>query len=312
MPTVHSHYENLKVARNAPSEVIRAAYRTLSQKYHPDRNPEDPEAARIMTVINAAYETLSDPTKRRQHDEWIARMEANETVSTGRPGRAFEIDESKLRPKAVHPVILVARHLGRWWFAYLVLVGIVFASLDEKKPQRRTETARQVSPPVVQPQTPRAPPRPAYVRPQYADNGALWPTKSGYVKGYRRQNADGYSTLTVDNTQNASDVFVKIYSLAGVPPKSVRAVFIRANDSFTLKKLRPGLYDVRYRDLDSGALSRSDPFSIEEHRTETGVQYTDLTVTLYKVRGGKLKMHDIPDTEFEEPLLTEDGKRVTF
>lgn len=75
MARVHTHYDNLKVARNAPPEVIRAAYKSLSQKYHPDRNPNKPDAIRIIKIINSAYEVLSDPQKRREHDEWIAREE---------------------------------------------------------------------------------------------------------------------------------------------------------------------------------------------------------------------------------------------
>lgn len=80
MPRVHTHYDNLKVARNAPPEVIRAAYRTLSKKYHPDHNPNNKEAIRIIQLINAAYEVLSDPVKREAHDKWIERMEAEETL----------------------------------------------------------------------------------------------------------------------------------------------------------------------------------------------------------------------------------------
>lgn len=76
MARVHTHYDNLKVARNAPPEVIRAAYKTLSQKYHPDRNGNNENAIRIIQMINTAYEVLSDPAKRREHDEWIAREEA--------------------------------------------------------------------------------------------------------------------------------------------------------------------------------------------------------------------------------------------
>lgn len=72
---IHSHYENLKVSRNAPAEVIRAAYKALSQRYHPDRNPGDSEAARIMTLLNQAYETLSDPAKRREFDAWLQEEE---------------------------------------------------------------------------------------------------------------------------------------------------------------------------------------------------------------------------------------------
>jgi len=75
MARVHTHYDNLKVARNAPPEVIRAAYKTLSQKYHPDRNSNSREAIRITQIINSAYEVLSDPVKRQEHDDWIAREE---------------------------------------------------------------------------------------------------------------------------------------------------------------------------------------------------------------------------------------------
>lgn len=84
MPRVHTHYDNLKVARNAPPEVIRAAYKTLSQKYHPDRNNNSPDAIRVIQIINSAYAILSDPDKRREHDEWIARAEAQEQQTTER------------------------------------------------------------------------------------------------------------------------------------------------------------------------------------------------------------------------------------
>lgn len=63
-----SYYEALKVTLDAPPEVIRAAYKTLSQKYHPDKNPNNPDAERMMSRINAAYSVLSDPDKRRDYD----------------------------------------------------------------------------------------------------------------------------------------------------------------------------------------------------------------------------------------------------
>jgi DnaJ-class molecular chaperone len=83
MPRVHTHYDNLKVARNAPPEVIRAAYRTLSKKYHPDHNPDNREATRIIKLINAAYDVLSDPARREAHDRWIAQEEAGEPTRHG-------------------------------------------------------------------------------------------------------------------------------------------------------------------------------------------------------------------------------------
>jgi len=75
MAKIHTHYDNLKVARNAPPEVIRAAYKTLSQRYHPDRHPGDAAATRTFQIIHAAYEVLSDPVRRKEHDEWIERTE---------------------------------------------------------------------------------------------------------------------------------------------------------------------------------------------------------------------------------------------
>jgi len=75
MGKIHTHYDNLKVSRGAPQEVIRAAYKALSQKYHPDKNPGDEKAARIMAIVNTAYGTLADPVRRKEHDEWIAQEE---------------------------------------------------------------------------------------------------------------------------------------------------------------------------------------------------------------------------------------------
>ena len=75
MAKIHTHYDNLKVARAAPPEVIRAAYKALSQKYHPDKNPGDATAARIMAIVNTAYGILSEPARRKEHDEWIGAEE---------------------------------------------------------------------------------------------------------------------------------------------------------------------------------------------------------------------------------------------
>ncbi len=68
---IHTHYDNLKVARNAPPEVIDYAYKALSQKYHPAQNPAKSDAVRIMMLVDEAYDVLSDPIKRREHDLWI-------------------------------------------------------------------------------------------------------------------------------------------------------------------------------------------------------------------------------------------------
>lgn len=76
-----THYDNLRVARNAPPEVIKASYRALAQMYHPDRC-SDPNAARNMQIINDAYTVLSDPAQRKAHDAAIGK-EAGPTSYAG-------------------------------------------------------------------------------------------------------------------------------------------------------------------------------------------------------------------------------------
>jgi hypothetical protein len=60
-------YESLQVSRHAEIEVITAAYRTLARKYHPDKNAST-VTTKHMQEINAAYEILKDPVKRKEYD----------------------------------------------------------------------------------------------------------------------------------------------------------------------------------------------------------------------------------------------------
>lgn len=76
MTKFRTHYDNLQISRSASLEVIKAAYRTLSAKYHPDRNRGDSHSAEIMSIINNSYAVLCDEDARRQHDAWIKRQEA--------------------------------------------------------------------------------------------------------------------------------------------------------------------------------------------------------------------------------------------
>jgi curved DNA-binding protein CbpA len=81
MDKLHTHYDNLKVTRNAPVEVIRAAYRAMAQKYHPDIN-SSPAANNTMRLLNEAWEVLSDPLKRTAHDKWILEEEEKQKKKT--------------------------------------------------------------------------------------------------------------------------------------------------------------------------------------------------------------------------------------
>jgi curved DNA-binding protein CbpA len=67
-----THYDTLQVSSAADADVIRAAYKVLIKKYHPDRNPNK-LAAEQCSKINGAYDILSDGSKRKTYDLTLSR-----------------------------------------------------------------------------------------------------------------------------------------------------------------------------------------------------------------------------------------------
>lgn len=87
MPTP-DYYNVLGVSRKASPDDIKKAYRRLALRWHPDRNPDDPEAAEHFKDLTRAYTCLSDPEERARYD----RLGPLYTPD-GRPPRPEELNE---------------------------------------------------------------------------------------------------------------------------------------------------------------------------------------------------------------------------
>jgi len=80
------YYKILGVAKSATEKEIKAAYRKLARKHHPDVNPGNKEAEARFKEINEAYEVLGDKEKRKRYDELGANWDAfGRGTGPGRP-----------------------------------------------------------------------------------------------------------------------------------------------------------------------------------------------------------------------------------
>jgi molecular chaperone DnaJ len=85
-------YRVLGVSRDASDDAIKKAYRKLVLQHHPDRNPDSTHAEPKIREINAAYEVVGDPDKRRSYDRlnW-----GDETARDEAADPAVILDEMK-------------------------------------------------------------------------------------------------------------------------------------------------------------------------------------------------------------------------
>jgi molecular chaperone DnaJ len=87
-------YEVLQVSREASDQELKANYRKLAMLYHPDRNPNNPEAEEKFKECSEAYAVLSDPEKRAAYDRFGHAAFQNGGAGAGNPfqGAGFQGD----------------------------------------------------------------------------------------------------------------------------------------------------------------------------------------------------------------------------
>lgn len=120
---------------------------------------------------------------------------------------------------------------------------------------------------------------------------------TGYVKGAPQSAMDGLSTFSIDNKQGSSDAIGRLY-LNGKKP-AVRSIYVKAGQTFKAQSLTAGSYVFRYRFVGSETTFEANKdIKLSELRTDTGTQFSNVTVTLYKNIGGNLPMKQVSPNDF--------------
>ena len=84
-----SYYQVLGIGKDASDKDVKAAFRRLARRHHPDLNPGDEAAEREFKRINEAYEVLSDPESRRKYDRYGDNWRHADRIESGGGGFGF-------------------------------------------------------------------------------------------------------------------------------------------------------------------------------------------------------------------------------
>jgi len=126
-----NYYEILEVSPKASQEVIKAAYKSLMQRYHPDRNPGNAETAEHALQVAMAYEVLSDSNRRAAYDIGLKQQPTGRNIRDG------------VRDVPVSPASVVkdSQSHGFLWLllASIILSGWLILSLSKKQQSPESE-----------------------------------------------------------------------------------------------------------------------------------------------------------------------------
>lgn len=308
MSEFRTHYQNLKVTRDAPIEVIKAAYRVIAQKHHPDTNKSE-DSQRIMTIVNEAWRILSDPKLRAEHDAWIDQQEkgdlkiqdkniyttanfyASEGYKTSSSGRKRFIERiGDLKNIFYFSPLLI-------WISILLGMFVVGSVIENTRTPKASDTPptaqkslkdfedlvpieenissqnaekKLVFVPLAEKKHKETVKENFQEAPANKKQVKLEPIKlpHGYISGEPVMADDGKSKFTVDNSQGDLDADVRLYR----EEVQVRAFNVQSGKAFTANDISPGNYKLRYRVFLGGkfrAFEANKLFNITQSTEET-------------------------------------------
>ncbi|MES2947455.1 MAG: J domain-containing protein [Pseudomonadota bacterium] len=129
---IANYYDVLEVSPKASAEVIRAAYKSLMQRHHPDKSANGDASTQLASSLAQAYEVLSDPQQRLAYDQTLLTQQA---VPAHRPRHAGGATASMTVPRTG----AIAKSRLSAWYAPVLILSIICAGgtilvLSKKKP----------------------------------------------------------------------------------------------------------------------------------------------------------------------------------
>lgn len=132
MTPITNHYDILEVSPKASAEVIRAAYKSLMQRHHPDKSVQGTASTPLASSIALAYEVLSDPQRRLAYDQSLLIRQTAPTPVDQHAGR-------NLASHTVRRAEPSTRKRSSAWYAPILLFSIIcvaatILAVSKKKP----------------------------------------------------------------------------------------------------------------------------------------------------------------------------------
>lgn len=138
-----TYYEILQLREDASSEVIRAAYKSLIQKFHPDKQQNNPKAIDYAKSITQAYEVLSDIQRRAQYDERL-RQSRRFASEFDTPIATSKLDDSQAFHENRGTVKVTSKRIkGILWFCagmiFLIFCGYLWQEINYRNNEKITQ-----------------------------------------------------------------------------------------------------------------------------------------------------------------------------
>lgn len=120
-----NYFEVLNISEDAEMEVIKAAYKALAKKYHPDNTDLSPdETSEKMALINEAFDVLSDETKRKKHIQDLSVVQGEKTKNTFQEKKDInETSELKRKKKPFFKKL--------WFWIIIIIIGFMGKCITE-------------------------------------------------------------------------------------------------------------------------------------------------------------------------------------